>query len=84
VSETLINKIKRKMKTRQGLSDEELKIAAEAGLIDWEQRYFWTPEWQAREQEADDDISRGRVGPVLSTPEEVRQFHESLIKKRRR
>jgi hypothetical protein len=79
-----IDGVKKKMKTREGLTDEELKIAAEAGLIDWEQRYFWTPEWQAREKEADEDIARGRAGPILSTAKEVRDFHEALIKKTRR
>lgn len=26
-----------------------------------DQRWFWTPEWQAREREADEDILAGRV-----------------------
>jgi hypothetical protein len=28
--------------------------------IDPEQIYFWTPEWQAKEREADEDIAAGR------------------------
>lgn len=80
----LIDLIKKKMKTHGGLSEKELKVAAEAGLIDWDQRYFWTPEWQAREREADEDIALGRIGPTLGAPEEIRQFHESLVKKTRR
>ena len=79
----VIELVKQKMKAHRGLNEEELKLAAEAGLIDWDQRYFWTAEWQAREQEADQDIAVGRVGPALRTPEEIRQFHESLVKSRR-
>jgi hypothetical protein len=28
---------------------------------DPEQAWFWTPEWQAKEREADEDIAAGRV-----------------------
>jgi hypothetical protein len=80
----LIDLVKQKMKTHRGLTEEELKVAAEAGLIDWDQRYFWTPEWQTREREADEDMALGRVGPTLRAPEEVREFHEALVKRARR
>jgi len=30
-------------------------------LIDKSQAYFWTPEWQAAEDEADEDIAAGRI-----------------------
>jgi hypothetical protein len=29
--------------------------------IDNEQVWFWTPEWQQREREADEDLAAGRV-----------------------
>ena len=32
-----------------------------ARLVDPSQAYFWTPEWQAGEREAEEDIRRGRV-----------------------
>jgi hypothetical protein len=31
------------------------------GRIDPEQAWFWTREWQAREREADDDLTTGRT-----------------------
>ena len=37
------------------------RIVAEALLTAVEQRYFWTPEWQVKEQEADEAIAEGRV-----------------------
>ena len=30
-------------------------------LIPKDQLWFWTPEWQAKEREADEDIAQGRV-----------------------
>ena len=37
------------------------RIVSEALLTAVEQRYFWTPEWQAREREVDEAIAEGRV-----------------------
>ena len=74
----IINRILKKMKTNKGLTEEEMKIAADAGLIDWEQRYFWTPEWQEREKEADEDIKKERMGQPLSTVSELQQYLDSL------
>lgn len=35
-----------------------------------DQAYFWTPEWQAGEREAEEDIARGRLlGPFDSVAE---------------
>lgn len=36
-------------------------ITTPQGPIDESQAYFWTPEWQAGEREADEDIAAGRV-----------------------
>jgi len=35
------------------------RILSEALLTAVEQTYFWTPEWQAKEREADEAIARG-------------------------
>jgi len=77
----LIDLIKQKMKNHQRLTEDELTVAAQAGRLDGDQRYFWTPEGQARMQEADEEIARGRVGPALSTLEDVRRPHEPLIQR---
>lgn len=37
------------------------RIVSEALLAAVEQRYFWAPEWQAKEREADEAIAEGRV-----------------------
>ena len=39
--------------------------------IDPSQAWFWTPEWQAGEREADADRATGRSSPVYWTEEEL-------------
>ena len=78
----IINRILKKMRTHTGLTEEEIKMAADAGLIDWEQRYFWTPEWQEKEKKADEDIKKGCVGQPLSAVEELQEYLDSLKKEK--
>jgi hypothetical protein len=40
-----------------------------AGRIDPEQAWYWTREWQAKEREADDDRTAGRVSRYESDEE---------------
>jgi len=40
-----------------------------AKLIDPSQAYFWTKEWQAGEQEAQEDIRKGRIKKFKSVKE---------------
>lgn len=57
----------------QKIADGELLIT------DPDQAYFWTPEWQAQEAEADADIAAGRV-EKFDTKED---FLDSLRKRRK-
>ena len=45
-----------------------------AKLIDPSQAYFWTKEWQAGEQEAEEDIRRGRIKKFKSVKELMRDL----------
>ena len=49
------------------------RILLEALLTTVEQTYFWTPEWQAKEREADRAIAEGRVR-TFGTMEEMLEF----------
>ena len=40
-----------------------------ASLIPKDQLWFWTPEWQQKEREADEDIARGRIKESASVDE---------------
>jgi len=51
---------KNHLKSR-GLTKTEIKAAAKVGLIDPDQVWFWTEEWQRGEREAAADIKAGRV-----------------------
>lgn len=42
-------------------------------LIDADQAWFWTPEWQKGEREADEDIKAGRVSGPFKTIEELKK-----------
>ena len=41
-------------------------------LVDASQAYFWTPEWQEGERQADEDIKAGRVKKFKSADEAVK------------
>ena len=45
-----------------------------AKLVDPSQAYFWTKEWQAGEQEAEEDIRAGRVKKFRSVKALVRDL----------
>jgi AbrB family looped-hinge helix DNA binding protein len=47
-------------------------------LIDATQAWFWTPEWQAREREADEDIAAGRFDRYESDEELLAAFKERM------
>lgn len=57
-------------------SGEQVRIEADAATgtiivrqqvtVDREQAWFWTPDWQAGEREADEDIAEGRVTRMKS------------------
>jgi AbrB family looped-hinge helix DNA binding protein len=44
-------------------------------LIDKSQAYFWTPEWQSAEHEAQADIDAGRVKEFASIDELLAELH---------
>jgi len=53
--------IQKDLRHAKGLTEAEVNVAAKAGLIDPDQRWWWTEEWQAGEREAERDIAEGRV-----------------------
>ena len=45
-----------------------------ASLVPKDQLWFWTPEWQKKEREADEDIARGRVKEFESVEELIKDL----------
>ena len=44
-------------------------------LVDADQAYFWTPEWQKAEREASEDIKKGRYKTFDSVDELIADLH---------
>ena len=73
-----IARIQRDLLHAQGLTKEESQVAAKAGLIDPDQRYWWTEAWQQGERAAEADVRAGRLlGPFAT----VEALKESLKKR---
>ncbi len=64
-----IRAIQKDMINSTGLTRAEADVAAKAGLIHPDQRWWWLEEWQEGEREVEADIKAGR-GEVFNTPEE--------------
>jgi AbrB family looped-hinge helix DNA binding protein len=63
--------INRNIRTAKGLTDPETKVAAKVGLIDPDQRWWWTEEWQKGERKAEDDLINGRVSKPFHSVDEL-------------
>lgn len=51
----------------KGLTEAEASVAAKAGLIDPEQKYWWLESWQKGEREAERDEREGRSSSAFET-----------------
>lgn len=60
---------------------EEFTALKKAIQIRKGEEWFWTPEWQKKELEADRDIVRGRVsGPFVSARELIKHLKKTKIR----
>src|SRR3990172_7596565 len=66
-----IERIQGDLLKAKGLTREEVRVAAKAGLIDPDQSYWWTEEWQRGERAAERDVRAGRVKTFSSVEELV-------------
>lgn len=65
--------INQNLRTAKGLTETETEVATKAGLIDPDQRWWWTEEWQKGERKAQRDIDAGRVSKVYDDIDEALQ-----------
>jgi len=62
-----MEKIKQDLAHSKGLTDQEIAVAVKVGLIDQDQTWWWTEEWQKGEREAQKEINEGKLmGPFGS------------------
>lgn len=76
---TLPRKATAKLKLREGDYFEMRVIEGRIELVPLamiprDQRWYWTPEWQAMEREADEDKAAGRVKSFKSAKEFIASF----------
>jgi len=57
-----------------GLTQNEVDVAAKVGLINHEQKWWWTEEWQKGERQAEADIKAGKISGPFESAEEL--IHE--------
>ncbi len=74
-AQTKIDHIQKDLVRAKGLTREEATVAAKAGLIEPDQQYWWTEEWQKGERSAEADR---RAGRVLGTFDSVDAMKEAL------
>jgi len=72
-----IEKIKQDMVHSKGLSEEEIAVALKARIIDNDQAWWWTEQWQKGEREAQKEINEGRPLGPFSTVEQFKTAIES-------
>jgi len=72
-----IEKIKQDMAHSKGLSEEKIAVAVKVGIIDHDQAWWWTEEWQKDEREAQKEINKGKLMVPFSTVEQFKSVIES-------
>ncbi len=56
-----IEALRKDLKSARGLTRDEIAAAVKVGLIDSEQQWWWSEEWQRGERETQQDIEAGQV-----------------------
>ncbi len=54
-----------------------------AKVIPKDQAWFYTPEWQQKEREADEDIARGRISRAFTSGADLIAHLDKLRKRRK-
>ncbi len=67
-----INLIRKDLIRSEGLNQEEIAVSIKVGLINSEQAWWWTEEWQEGEREAEREIREGKLQGPFNTIEEFK------------
>ncbi len=66
-----INRIRKDLIHSEGLNQEEIAVAIKVGLINSDQAWWWTEEWQEGEREAEKAIQKGEISAPFKSSEEL-------------
>jgi AbrB family looped-hinge helix DNA binding protein len=69
-----IERIRQDLASARGLTPEEAELAARVGLIAWDERWWWTEEWQRGERAAERDLRAGRTKTFESIEELIKDL----------
>jgi len=70
-----IERIRKDLATARGLTPEEANLAARAGLINPDQRWWWTEEWQRGERRTERELRAGRTKSFNSVENLIDDLH---------
>jgi len=70
-----IEHIQKDILNSQGLTKEEAKVASKVGLIDPDQSWWWTEEWQKGEREAEREVKEGKVKKFSNVEDLIEDLH---------
>ena len=70
-----IEQIQKDILQSQGLNQDEIKVACKVGLIDPDQAWWWTEEWQKSESEAERDIRKGKAKEFSKVQDLIKDLH---------
>ncbi len=70
-----VEQIQKDILHSQGLTKQEAKVACKAGLIDPDQAWWWTEEWQKKEREAEKDVKKGKVKRFTNVEDLIKDLH---------
>jgi hypothetical protein len=79
---TKIEHIRKDLVRAKGLTHDEAALAAKAGLIEADQRYWWTEAWQKGERAAEADRRAGRVVGTFDSVEAMKGALKRRIRAR--
>lgn len=69
-----LDRIRTDLISARGLTPREAELAAEAGLITTEQRWWWTEQWQRGERQAERELRAGRTKAFGSAEDLIRDL----------
>lgn len=80
---TIPKEIRKTLRLKPGdvlwvMVEDSRVVLVPQSLIDPDQAWFWTEEWQKGEREADEDIRAGRTYGPFDSVEEMRKHFEAI------
>lgn len=70
-----VEQIQKDILHSRGLTNEEIKVACKVGLIDEDQAWWWTEEWQKKEREAEKNIQEEGVEKFSKVEDLIEDLH---------